>query len=39
MLKYNTYFLFERNIAFFFNYVIQKIIKMTHHGALKMPQE
>ncbi|CAD8105724.1 unnamed protein product [Paramecium sonneborni] len=28
MLKYNNYFLFERNIAFFFNFVIQKIIKL-----------
>ncbi|CAD8087604.1 unnamed protein product [Paramecium primaurelia] len=39
MLKYNTYFLFERNIAFFFNYVIQKIIKMSHQGMLKLTQE
>ncbi|CAD8122008.1 unnamed protein product [Paramecium sonneborni] len=39
MLKYNTYFLFERNIAFFFNYVIQKIIKMSHQGILKLNQE
>ncbi|CAD8072393.1 unnamed protein product [Paramecium primaurelia] len=39
MLKYNTYFLFERNIAFFFNYVIQKIIKMSHLGILKLNQE
>ncbi|CAD8178145.1 unnamed protein product [Paramecium octaurelia] len=28
MLKYNNYFLFERNIAFFFNFVIQKVIKL-----------
>lgn len=26
MQKYNNYFLFERNIAFFFNFVIQKFI-------------
>ncbi|CAD8066563.1 unnamed protein product [Paramecium sonneborni] len=26
MLKYYNYFLFERNVAFFFNYVIQKTI-------------
>ncbi|CAD8156173.1 unnamed protein product [Paramecium octaurelia] len=39
MLKYNTFFLFERNIAFFFNYVIQKIIKMQHQGMLKLTQE
>ncbi|CAD8209914.1 unnamed protein product [Paramecium octaurelia] len=39
MLKYNTYFLFERNIAFFFNYVIQKVIKMSHQGILKLTQE
>ena len=30
LLKYNNYFIFERNIAFFFNYVVQKIIKLTH---------
>lgn len=28
LLKYNNYFLFERNIAFFFNFVIQKVIKL-----------
>jgi serine/threonine-protein kinase ULK/ATG1 len=30
LLKYNNYFIFERNIAFFFNYVVSKIIKLTH---------
>jgi serine/threonine-protein kinase ULK/ATG1 len=39
MLKYNNYFLFERNIAFFFNYVMQKIIKLMHAGELRISKE
>jgi len=27
MIKFYNYFLFERNISFFFNFVIQKVIK------------
>ncbi|KAM3132183.1 hypothetical protein pb186bvf_015778 [Paramecium bursaria] len=36
MLKYNNYFLFERNIAFFFNFVIQKIIKLQVNESIKL---
>lgn len=38
-MKYNNYFLFERNIAFFFNYVMQKIIRLMHNGDLKISKE
>lgn len=36
MLKYNTYFLFERNIAFFFNYVTQLTFKLQSEDKLKL---
>lgn len=38
LLKYNSYFLFERNIAFFFNHIYQKVIALQDEKAIKLEE-
>jgi len=38
-MKYYNYFLFERNIAFYFNFVIQKVIKLYTTSELKLTND
>lgn len=39
LMKYNNYFLFERNIAFFFNFVIQKMIALCNEKVINLEVE
>lgn len=39
ILKINEYVLYERNIAFFSNFVIQKLIKAYNDGKLLVPTD
>lgn len=36
-MKVNEYILYERNVSFFYNFVIQKIIKSFNSGLLEIP--
>lgn len=38
-LKYSQYFQFERNIAFFFNFVVQEFISAYSHGKLTVDEQ